>query len=311
MVAQTVPVASRVENQVAVEVPVDYVLAPGDEVSVRVLDLEEIPDRPTRIDRRGDIDLPLTGRIRADGKTTKQLENDVRERLRAYLKSPAVTVTLAEQREQPVTVLGAVNAPGVKQIRGRKTLVDAISEAGGLRADAGSVLKITRLVSAGPIPLSRSHLDSGAGFYVAEVDVTSLLKAQNPGENIPLADHDVVTVPSAEMVFILGEVSRPGGYEVKGDKTIPILDAVALAGGINRNASASHAKVLRREAGQSQRTEFVVNLNRMLGATGKDFALLPQDILYIPTNRGKVITTRALEAMIGTGSSIAVFRGSR
>ncbi len=293
------------------EAPPDYRLGDGDTITVRVLDLEEIPDRPIRIDSQGNITLPIVGELHPSGLTTRELQSQIETRLRAVLKNPVVTITLAEFRDAPVTVLGAVNSPGVKQIRGQKTLLEALSDAGGLRADAGATVQLTRTRLAGPIPLANSRLDSDQKFYVAEVEIYSLLHANNPGENIQLLAHDVVAVPPAELVYILGEVSHPGGYEVKSSRTIPILDAVALAGGANRNASSSRARVLRPSRGKSDRMEFVVDLNHMLAGKQKEFELQPADILYIPTNKGKVITTRALEAMIGTGSSIAVFRGSR
>ena len=112
------------------------------------------------------------------------------------------------------------------------------------------------------------------------------------------------------MIYVLGEVSRPAEYEISGSRTISVLDAIAKAGGTSRNASSSRARVLRTVPGKTERTEFIVDLNRMLAGKEKDFELEPQDILYIPTNRGKVVTNRAIEAMIGAGSSIAVFRSS-
>ena len=277
-------------NTALPDAPADYQLGPGDEISVRVLDLDEISDKPARIDSRGNLTLPLAGELHAGGLTASQLQDRLRTQLKTVLKDPAVTVSLITPREQPVTVLGAVTAPGVKQIRGRKTLLEVLSEAGGLRPDAGAIINITRTQAAGPIPLPGAHLDPDRVFYIAEVEIYSLLHARNPGENIPLFAHDVVTVPPAELIYILGEVSRPGG---------------------NRNASSSRAKVLRPAPGKSDRMEFVVDLNHQLAGKEKDFELQPLDILYIPTNKGKVVTTRALEAMIGTGSSIAVFRGSR
>ena len=310
-IAQSSATSPSVPDRPAPEAPIDYQLGPGDEISVRVLDLDEISDKPVRVNSRGDFTLPLAGELHAQGLTTGQLQGLIRSRLQTILKDPSVTVSLVESREQPVTVVGAVNAPGVKQIRGRKTLLEVISDAGGLRPDAGAVIKITRTRSAGPIPLPHAQLEGDPPFYVAEVEIYSLLHAQNPGENIPLLAHDVVAVPPAELIYILGEVSKPGGYEVKSSRTLSVLDAVALAGGTNRNASSSRVKVLRPAPGRSDRVEFVVDLNHMLAGKEKIFELQPSDILYVPTNKGKVITTRALEAMIGTGSSIAVFRGSR
>jgi polysaccharide export outer membrane protein len=299
-------------TQLRVDNPsVDYPLGPGDEISVHVLDLDEISDKPTRIDLHGDLRLPLAGEFHAEGLTTRQLQDQIVARLKGILLNPVVTVSLAEFRDQPVTVMGAVNTPGVKQIRGSKTLMEAISDAGGLRADAGAIITITRSQSAGPIPLSSAKTGADSAYSVAEVEIYSLLHAQKPGENIPLRAHDVISVPPAEMIYILGEVLRPGGYEVKHSRTISILDAVALAGGTSPIAGSSHARVLRSAPGRSDRMEFVVDLNHMLAGKAQEFQLQPADILFIPTNKGKLITTRAIEAMIGTGGSIAVFRGSR
>lgn len=290
--------------------PIDVKLAPGDQVSVRVLDLEEIPVEPVRIDAAGFLNLPIVGRIPAADLTVLELQKRVADGLRGYLNNPSVTITMTELHEEPVTVLGAVNSPGIKQIHGRKTLLEVISEAGGLKPEAGPTVVLTRAKSLGAIPLPGAHLDAAGEYFVAEVRIDSLLRAQNPGENIPLLPHDVVAVPPAEIIYVLGEVSRPGGYEIA-DPQVSVLNAIANAGGTNRNANSSRARVLRTMPGSAERTEIIVNLNSMLAGKEKEFKLQPRDILYIPTNKGKVVTTRAFEAMIGTGSSIAVFRSSR
>ncbi len=291
--------------------PGSYTLGPGDEISVQVLDLAEIPDHPFRIDAAGDLNLPLIGSIQAAGLTAARLRAAVAARLLPYLLHPSVTLAVVQFREQPFTVVGAVTSSGIKQIRGGKTLLDALSDAGGLRADAGAYLTITRPETSGPIPLQTARFDPDSHVYVAEVDIRSLLRAQNPAENVPLCAHDVVTVPAAAMVYVLGEVSHPGEYEVKQSRTLRVLDAMALAGGARPNASASRARVLRARPGTTDRTEIVLNLSQMLAGKSPEFLLIPQDILYIPTNKGKAISSRAIEALVGTGSSIAVFRGSR
>jgi len=208
-------------------------------------------------------------------------------------------------------VIGAVNAPGVKLIHGHKTLLEAISEAGGLKPEAGPLVKITRVLAEGPIPLPDARPDATGQFTVAEVRLASLIGAQNPRENIAVQPHDVVAIPSAGLVYVLGEVSHPGGYEISTGNTLSILNAIARAGGTEHNAYSSRARVLRREPGKAERTEFIVNLNQILAGKQKEFELLPEDIVYIPTNRGKVLTTRALETMTGAGASIVVFRSSR
>ena len=284
-------------------------LAAGDLISIRVLDLEEIPEHTIRIDDSGYIELPVAGRLLAVGKTPVQLEAEIRERLGKILKHPSVTITVTEFREEPVAVAGAVVSPGIKQVHGRKNLMEILAEAGGLRPDAGPAVRITRLRSAGPLPLPNAHNDETGRYTVGEVRIRPLLTGENPAENIIILPHDLVTVPVAELIYVLGEVAKPGAYELSATH-MSILDALALAGGAERNAQSSRARVLRAVAGRTERMEFQVDLNRILAGKAKEFELEPQDILYLPTNKGKVVTARALEAMIGTGSSIAVFRGA-
>jgi polysaccharide export outer membrane protein len=285
-------------------------LAVGDVISIRVLDMDEIPDHPIRIDDSGAIDLPVAGRLVAAGQTTAQLEAEIRGRLRSFLKNPSVTVTVTEFGEEPVAVAGEVVSPGIKQVHGPKNLMEVLAEAGGLKPDAGPTVRITRLRAEGPLPLPDTHIDATGMYVVGEIRIRPILAGENPGENINILPHDLVTVPAAEMIYVLGEVVKPGAYELSTAR-MSVLDALALAGGSARNASSSRARVLRAVAGRSDRMEFQVNLDRILAGKAREFELQPQDIFYLPTNKAKVVSTRALEAMIGTGSSIAVFRGSR
>ena len=125
-------------------VPSTYVLGPDDEVSIRVIESEEISEEPFRIDPGGDISLPLVGRVRASGRTPQKLETELTERLRAFIHEPQVLVRVTQFRSQPVSVIGAVNKPGIHQLEGRKSLIEILSLAGGLRQDAGHTVKITR-----------------------------------------------------------------------------------------------------------------------------------------------------------------------
>jgi polysaccharide export outer membrane protein len=217
---------------------------------------------------------------------------------------------MMQLHEDFISVTGSVNSPGIRKWDRTKGLVEAISESGGYKAGAGPFIKLTRVVEEGPIPDASCTLDVTGKYYVAQIEISSLLNAQNPAENIALRPRDIVAVPPAGIVFILGEVEHPGAYDF-GSPSISVLNALARAGGSNRNADFSHVRVLRLLPGSTERTEFVMNLSRMLTGKSPEFLLGAQDIFYIPTNKGKVVSTRALEAIVGTGSSIAVFRGSR
>src|SRR5438876_580086 len=104
-----------------------YVLGRDDVITIRVTDAEEIGDQPVRIDPNGYIDLPMAGRLRAAGLTMEQLKAALVSRLKTYLNQPEVTVSIAEVHSQPVSVIGAVNTPGVIQLQGNKTLFEILA----------------------------------------------------------------------------------------------------------------------------------------------------------------------------------------
>jgi polysaccharide export outer membrane protein len=104
-----------------------YALGPGDQVTVSVLDLDEMGKDPYRIDMRGNLTLPLVGSMSVSGLTVEQMSDVIRERLVKYQKNPDVTVRLLEMRSQPVSVLGEVRNPGVIQLMGQKTLFEILS----------------------------------------------------------------------------------------------------------------------------------------------------------------------------------------
>ena len=118
------PLGSEVGGRV---VPSTYVLGPDDEISIRVIESEEISEEPFRIHPGGDISLPLVGRVRAAGRTPQRLETELTERLRAFIHEPQVLVHVTQFRSQPVSVIGAVNKPGIHQLEGHKSLIEILS----------------------------------------------------------------------------------------------------------------------------------------------------------------------------------------
>lgn len=284
-----------------------YMLGPEDQVVIRALDTEEIGNLPYRIDMRGNINVPLAGTIHAAGLTVAQLESVLRERLSAYLRTPVVTISISEFGSEPVSVLGAVTNPGVHQIRGRKTLFEVLSEAGGLKTEAGNTIKITRRVELGTIPLPGSTRDTSGNFWVAEVSARSILEAQNPSENIPICPNDIISVPRASLVYVIGAVKRTGGFVLTERDHITVLEALAMAEGVDRAASASRAKILRQN-GSLGRKEIAVNVNKILAGKSKDLSLQPDDILFVPSSALKSASMHGIESAIQLASGVAIYR---
>src|SRR5258708_18289232 len=266
-------VAERVAGQdllPTINVPSTYTLGPHDQISFWGIDADELVNKQFRIDPEGDVSLPMVGRLHAAGLTIRQFEEVLNKQLSAYIRAPHIVVTIAEFRSQPVSVVGAVKAPGIYQLQGQKTVVEVISLAGGFREDAGNTIKITRELEWGKIPLGNASIDPGHKFSVAEGRIKEILEARNPEENILMMPHDVITVPRGELVYVIGDVKKAGGFILTERSNISVLQALSMAEGLGSTADASHTRILRMESGQEQRTEIAVNLKKVLDGTSSD-----------------------------------------
>jgi len=284
-----------------------YLLGPDDELEISGLELDEPANKPSRIDGDGYVQVPLVGRVYVAGLTVQQCERELNKRLGVYIHNPAIAVNVRELRSQPVSILGAVNSPGVHQVQAHKTLLEMLSLAGGIRTDAGYRVRITRQLDSGCIPLPNATLDASGRFSVAEVNLKDIIEAKNPQENIPILPHDVISVPKAEMVYVIGDVKRSGGFVLGQDESISVLQALSLAEGLTTTADARHAKILRLNANTNQRAEITVDVKGILNGKRGDVPLRGDDILFIPGSMGKKTTLRAIEAAIQTGTGMAIW----
>jgi polysaccharide export outer membrane protein len=269
---------------------------------------EELGDDPYPIDLQGYLTLPRIGRVYAGGLTVEQLQIELTKRFREYLQEPAVTIAVAEYRSQPVSVLGAVGTPGVHQIRGQKTLFEVISEAGGIKTDAGNTITITRQIVNGPLPLPDAVTDPSGRYSVADLNIRAVMSARSPADNIPVKPYDVITVPKADLIYVIGAVKRAGGFPLQERANMTVLQALSLAEGLDKTASSKKAKILRGDDPTHARTEVPVDVKSILEGKSDDMPLLSNDILFIPSSQAKAATYRALEALIQTGTGIAIYR---
>lgn len=287
-----------------------YVLGPEDGIAVRVADLDEFDQKSlgvVRIDHQGNIHLPLAGRIQASGLTVEQLEKVIAGRLSGIVKNPEVSVSVAEFRSHPVSVLGAVRSPGVYQVTGRKTLFEVLSLAGGLNPDASNRIKVTRLASSGKLPLANAAPDQTGEYYIGELNVRNVMDAKSANENIDVLPEDVITVPKADLVYVVGAVRRSGGFPLNEKERISVLQAVSLAEGLETVAGANNARILRESSPGSERIEIPVKVKEILDGRAKDVSLQANDILFIPNSLAKSATRRTLDAILQMGTGMAVY----
>lgn len=282
-----------------------YIMGPGDVITVAVLDSPDVPDKPMQVDPEGQIALPLIGRIEVAGKSVSALEKEITSRLRDYIRNPQVSVNVTILGSRPVSVLGAVNSPGIYQLGGTKNLAQVIALAKGLAPDAGGLIRITRYGSdASAAGTDRANLEAS----VTLVNVKDLLSNSSEVASTPIRANDVITVPKAAVVYVIGEVKNPGAQKLNDRETITVLEALSAAAGVLPTGSPQRAKLLRRDPKTLQRVETALNVKRIMTGKADNITLRPDDILVIPRNTARAVGLKTVDAAIQLGTGALIYR---
>jgi polysaccharide export outer membrane protein len=264
-------------------------IGPGDLLQLSVFDVPELA-QSVRVSDTGDATLMLLGVLHLEGLTAAEAQTVIEDRLRQgnFLLDPHVSLIIREYRTQGVSVLGEVRKPGVYQVLGTRNLLDVISEAGGTTPFAAPQATVKRRASQEKFTASLSN------------DPAELL-----ARDVELQPGDTVIVPKAGIVYVLGDVGRPGGYLMQNSGRISLLQAVAMAQGVNRTASRKHTRLIRRTA--SGVKESVFDLKQVLEGRAADPELRPEDIVYIPPSTPKALLMRT-PALVQSAASAAVYQ---
>jgi polysaccharide export outer membrane protein len=293
-------------NPTVLENGESYLLGPGDQITVRCMNAEEFGNDALRVDGSGDIMIPFLGRVKVGGLSVRQVQRDITEGLTHYIVNPVVSVNLVSGQSQPVSVIGAVKNPGVIQLQGRKTILEVLSTAGGLREDAGRKIRLTRRLEYGRIPLADAKDDPSKSFSVVDVDVRELIEAKNPQVNIQVLPKDVISIGRTGIIYVVGEVHRPGSFPLHERESMSVLQAISLAEGLEHTAAASKARIVRGSNGE-HRIDIPINLSDILSGHGTDTALRAEDILFVPNNSAKAIGIKALDSIIQLATGVVVY----
>jgi len=294
--------------------PVDTPIGSGDLLHIDVFDVPEL-SREVRVSDVGDISYPLIpGKIPAAGSTPFELERKIEQLLveNGLVSHPQVSVFVKEQNSQPVSIVGAVQKPMVYQVMRPTTLLEALSAAGGITDDAGSEILITRpaRVDAPGSEAISATSDTDKDQQIITIRLQDLLESGNAVFNIQVYGGDVVSVPRAGIVYVLGMgVSQPGGYVLQSrGEQVTVLKAVALAHGLTTFAKADSAVIMRTNPITGNKDQIPVHIKAIENRKAEDVPMKSNDILYVPDNRGMKVLARGSEAMLGVGTQVAVFR---
>jgi polysaccharide export outer membrane protein len=326
----------------------EYVIGRGDVLTIEVFDVPELSRevRVSQTGSVGLPLLPV--RLQLTGLTEIQAQQKIAEVLEAngLVSHPQVTVLVKEKKSRPITILGAVVHSMVYEADRPVTLLEVLAEAGGIANDAGDSVRVTRAERpadpasneppeigpqdvAGGTASSANTPEAAAASQVEKpqdtakaapsadppsltntitVNLRGLLEGGDSRDNIPLQGGDIVTVPHAGIVYVLGAVARPGGFVVSNDREqLSTLKALALAGGLNATARKHQAVIIRKdEAGQQH--QVMVDLGKVLNQESEDVKLQASDVLYVPQSGSRAALLRAAEIGLGIGTAVAIFR---
>lgn len=298
-----------------------YEIGPLDVLEIQVFGVEEFSGS-FPVSETGEVALPLLSPIAVAGNTVRELEELLESRLReTYVRDPHVTVKVSEMRSHGVSVIGAVRQPGVYQISGERTLLEVLAMAEGLTEEAGnSVLLVRPNTSAGGgpaggvgsgegaasdiVPASDSPVAPGGAEQVVEVDLGALLESGRVEENLMVRPGDIVQVRPAGLVYVVGEVNRPGGYPVPPGEPMTLLQALAMSQGLTSLAQAG-STVIVREHEDGTREEIPVDLDEVLEGSETAPLLMERDVLFVPKNGTKSFALGAIDTLV----RMVTFRG--
>ena len=315
----------------------DYQIGPEDLIEISVLEAPDL-NRTVRVSDDGTISLALLGSLPAAGMSTRELQNDLEDRLRrTYMKDPQVSVFVQEMRSHPVSVFGAVEKPGVYQIRYAKPLIEILSMAQGLATDAGDTVIVMRRQGSGSgpalaslsgtptaLPANQSTqiatppsdpmgqaISESQGAESVAINLKDLLDSGDPRSNVLVYPGDLVKVSRAGIVYVVGQVHKPGGFVLKTNENISVLQAIALAEGVTPNAKGKEARIFVASGANEQPREVAINLDKIMAGKTPAPQLKPDDVLFIPNSAGKEtlhVLEQSTAGIVGALGGAAIYR---
>ena len=265
-------------------------IAPGDLLHVTVLREPDLEQR-VRVRESGEVSLPLIGAVHLNGMNCADAAAAIAQKYRdgQFLKHPDVSVFVEEYSTEQVAVLGQVAKPGSFTLTAPRSLIDVLAMAGGLTEVADRHIAVERA--------DRSQ--------AAEVFLSN--RADEAMEaNVQIYPGDRILVPRAGIVYVLGDVGRPGGYVMQNESRMTVLQAIAMAAGANRTASESHVRLVRNKDGEFEEQQ--ITLKQMERGEIPDLLLQPNDVLYVPFNFGKHVVM-GTSSIVASASSALIYAG--
>ena len=275
-------------KMIAVPIPI----APGDLLEMTVFDSPELTQQ-VRVGEDGLVQLNLIGNTEVGGLTSRQAADLIASELRDrhFVLHPQVNVMIKEFASKGVSVTGEVKNPGVYPVLGPRTVLDVLSLAGGATSYADSKISIKH----------RSGTQETITYKLNNTDARSSV-----ANDVQVYPGDLVVVPRAGVVYVLGDVNRPGGFVMQDSGKITVLQALAQAGGTSSRAATNKALLLHKK--DSGYITDKLELDKISRGKVPDMELQPNDIIFVPNSRMKniMLGTRNMGQMAGSAALYGV-----
>jgi polysaccharide export outer membrane protein len=271
--------------------PMPAPIGPGDFLEIAEYHTPEFHST-VRVSAEGTVTLPLIGEVKLAGKDEQAAARAIEAALvaKGMLLHPLVSVLVTAYAGQDVSVLGEVTRPGVYPYTVHHRLLDLISAASGLSANAGRLVNVF-------------HQGDSKTPHAVVLDPggTDTSSDHNP----ELSPGDTVQVSRAGLVYVVGDVIRPGGFAVDPVQGLTVVQALSLAWGPSQNAAVGKALLIREQKGG--RTMIALNIRRMLRGQDPDQPVQDRDILYVPDSEAKNLLNRTLESAIQSTIGVTIY----
>lgn len=270
-----------------------YRIGAGDILDIRIYNRPQLSREAVRVEGNGMIRMPLIENdIRATCLTEGELAKEISTRYARYYKNLQVDVFIKEYHSRQVAVIGAVNEQSRFELQRRVRLLELLTYAKGPSAKAGQTINIVHSSAVSPCKQT-DDTDTAAAF--SSYKLSDVLQG-DPKSNPYLEAGDIVTLPEADQVYVVGNVFMPLTIALK--EPITLTRAIAMAGGLKQDTSKDKIRVLRQEPGTTTRKEIIVDLSAIEKKRSEDLALAPNDIIDVPTSAGKSFLRSLVQGVV-------------
>src|ERR1043165_4345945 len=270
-----------------------YRIGPGDVLDIRIYNRPQLSREAVRVEGNGMIRMPLIeSEIQAACATQGELAKEISTRYAKYYKNLQVDVFIKEYHSRQVAIIGAVNDQSRFELQRRVRLLELLTYAKGPSPRAGQTINIVHSTASSPCKKD-DETDTAAAF--TSYKLSDVLQG-DPKSNPYLEAGDIITLPEADQVYVVGNVFTPLTIALK--EPITLSRAIAMAGGLKQDTRKDKIRVLRQEPGTTIRKEITVDLYAIEKKRSEDLALLPNDIIDVPTSAGKSFLRSLVQGVV-------------